>query len=96
MSLDDWEIGERRRYDARYGPPSRYLPRRIPEPTETVRWAGQEVPVLYSRGIGHTGLLWPRGRGHDWCWAPFDCISCGCGPEGPGDCHRNEAALHGW
>jgi len=50
----------------------------------------------YSPGIGHTGSPWPRGTGHDYCWRPWSCISCGCGPKGPCDSHRNVAFIAGY
>ena len=50
----------------------------------------------YSRGIGHTGSPWPQGTGHDWCWAPWRCISCGCGWNGPCTSHANIARINGW
>jgi hypothetical protein len=60
------------------------LPQRLPDGT-------------YTPGIGHTGAPWPRGRGHDYCWDPENCISCGCGPRGPEGCsHKNLAYIKGW
>jgi hypothetical protein len=50
----------------------------------------------YSRGIGHTGGPWPRGSGHDWCWHPEQCISCGCSWNGPCYSHVNIAQIRGW
>jgi hypothetical protein len=61
-----------------------YLPQRKPDGT-------------YTPGLGHTGLPWPRGTGHDYCWDPCHCISCGCGPWGPQHCtHANLARILGW
>ena len=42
------------------------------------------------------GSPWPQGRGHDYCWDPFNCISCGCSRKGPGLCHLNQALGSGW
>lgn len=50
----------------------------------------------YSPGIGHTGMPWPQGTGHDYCWAPWGCISCGCAPDGPCESHRNIAYIAGY
>ena len=79
---EDWEVREKKRWDAQYGG-AIYLPQRQPDGT-------------YSPGIGHTGSAWPRGRGHDHCWNPFNCISCGCGPHGPCTSHQNFARINGW
>ena len=81
--LDQMEEDRRREWERRYGGPE-YLPQRLPDGT-------------YTPGIGHTGDMWPRGRGHDYCWDPYNCISCGCGPQGPQHCvHENLAYIKGW
>jgi hypothetical protein len=45
----------------------------------------------FSRGIGRS-----TDSGHDWCWAPLDCISCGCSWNGPCISHQNIAQIVGW
>lgn len=57
----------------------------------------QRIEVgLYTPGRGHTGGAWPRGAGHDYCWDPHNCISCGCSRNGPGLCHIGIALNSGW
>ena len=79
--FDDWAERSRREWDANYG--RNALPQRIED-------------NLYTPGVGHTGSPWPEGRGHDYCWNPFNCIYCGCTQRGPGMCHLNQALASGW
>jgi len=72
----------KREWDLRFGG-RRFLPRKLDDGT-------------YTPGIGHTGSPWPQGRGHDYCWDPYNCISCGCTTEGPCYAHRNLAYIEGW
>lgn len=81
MSYDDWEINSKRTLEALYG--DKMYPQKLEDGT-------------YSPGIGHTGSDFPRGTGHDYCWKPWYCISCGCGPQGPCDSHKNVARIAGW
>ena len=80
--IDDMEEARQREWQRRYGGPE-FLPQRLPDGT-------------YTPGIGHTGSAYPRGTGHDYCWQPDHCISCGCGPNGPCVSHRNFAYIKGW
>lgn len=64
-------------------------------------WGGDMYPKrledgTYSPGIGHTGSAWPQGTGHDYCWEPWNCISCGCSSVGPCTSHRNIAYIAGY
>lgn len=81
MSGEPWEVRSKRTLEGLYG--SAMYPRRLADGT-------------YSPGIGHTGDAWPRGTGHDYCWQPWNCISCGCGPKGPCNSHRNIAMIAGY
>ena len=79
--FEDWAAKSKRTLEAMYGPDM--YPKRKADGT-------------YTPGIGHTGSAWPRGTGHDYCWQPWSCISCGCGPNGPCLSHRNIARIAGW
>ena len=80
--LDSYAEKAYREWQRQYGGP-RFLPQKLPDGT-------------YTPGIGHTGAAWPRGRGHDYCWDPYNCISCGCGPTGPCNDHRNLVYINGY
>jgi hypothetical protein len=76
-----WEVESKRNLEALYGKDM------YPKPNGD---------GTFSPGIGHTGGPWPQGTGHDYCWKPWNCISCGCNPTGPCDSHKNVALIAGW
>lgn len=79
--MDDWEVNSKQTLEALYG--AKMYPQKLPD-------------GFYSPGIGHTGSEWPGGTGHDYCWKPWHCISCGCWKTGPCDAHKNIARIAGW
>ena len=81
MTYGDWEVESKRQLEAMYG--RSMYPQRQDDGT-------------YSPGIGHTGSPWPGGTGHDYCWKPWNCISCGCSANGPCVSHKNIAYIQGW
>ena len=80
-SMEAWAARSKASLEATYG--HDMYPQKLPDGT-------------YTPGIGHTGSAWPRGTGHDYCWAPWTCISCGCWKTGPCVSHKNIAYIAGY